>query len=310
MTGVSRRWLLGAIAALPPSLVAAGRVGGEEIRPRGQSEPAGEFDAIADPCAPAAGRDQPPYLALFSSGPKQIGFLAAMHTQDASSPTFRLISRSFERLQPKIVVVEGVPTEEGLSPARLSNRGFVRRRGGQYGENMQAAYEAEARDIPVIGGEPAQSTLLQAHVEAGADGADVFAAYLLRYLRGAFLARRPGGADDQLRDLQRRLLPTLGQSLGVTDFDIFQWYRASYGVLPAADSELAERGSPCGPGIASEIVARETRLRNEHLLRLIEALSGAYPSVLIVYGAGHFDALAPALRDLYGDSALIDGNVA
>ncbi|MBD3818150.1 hypothetical protein ACIGFJ_14965 [Brevundimonas diminuta] len=297
---------MGAIAALPPSLVAAGRAGGEVAGSRQDREPAGEFDAIADPCAPASGRDQPPYLAVFSSGPKQIGFLAAMHTQDASSPTFRLIARAFARLQPKIVVVEGVPTEEGLSPARLSNRGFVRRRGGQYGENMQAAYEAEARDIPFIGGEPTQSTLLQAHVEAGANGADVFAAYLLRYLRGAMLARQPGGADDQLRDLQRRLLPTLGQSLGVTDFDIFQWYRASYGVLPAADPELAERGSPCGPGIASAIVARETRLRNEHLLRLIEALSSGYPSVLVVYGAGHFDALAPSLRNLHGEYTLLE----
>ena len=55
----------------------------------------------------------PPYLVQFSKGDYQLIYLAADHTRDPESNTFKLISLAMKKFDPEIVIIEGFPSVKG-----------------------------------------------------------------------------------------------------------------------------------------------------------------------------------------------------
>jgi hypothetical protein len=59
---------------------------------------------------------EPPYLARYARGGKRLTYLASTHEHRAPNPVFEMIDREVEALSPKVIVIEGIGGDLGLSP--------------------------------------------------------------------------------------------------------------------------------------------------------------------------------------------------
>ena len=254
--------------------------------------------ALSEPvCRTFADADlEPPFIARFNEG--AVTFLAASHSVDPDSEVHRAVWWLVTRGGIQTLIVEGKPT--GPIDARLVPlQGRSERQG--LSESEYAERLAASRGIRVVGGEPRQADVAREVIASGRDPADVLGALITRALRSQAMVGRlsPGEAfEGNVEALVRRFTsetPELAQGR----FSYVQWYASRFGVHPLSDPELAERGSPCGPGLASEITNQFSVARNEHLARLIQ--SAARQSRLgVVFGAGHYFALRRSLARTYG----------
>ena len=63
--------------------------------------------------------EKTPFALRWSKGKKQIIYVAAEHTQDPTSSTYKLISRLVKSYKPQIALIEGVNFFEGISPENI-----------------------------------------------------------------------------------------------------------------------------------------------------------------------------------------------
>lgn len=258
---------------------------------------------LGDPCRPAV--DQaPPFTATYGDA---VAFVASVHAAGSDSPVFAEV-RSVIAWRPALLILEGVPTASGLNPPGLMSRAQAQRSSGVYAsEVFYAAAQADRAGISVIGAQPSEVAIVRAQREAGYPPRDILGARVLSDLRGTLMLTPAGDRLRAAREMSARALAAVGADLGLSDFDVAAWYRERFGVALEQDPQLLQRGTPCGGDPASRIVAVATRVRNEHLLRLIDDWRAREARVAAVMGAGHFFALAGPLEARYGPPAIRSG---
>lgn len=263
------------------------------------SSPAARSAEIADACVALAARTAmtEPYVLSFRRGPKRLTFVAARHTVDPDSDTFRAVEAALAAPGLKMVIVEGVATSRGANPRAFAAAPDARR----VNEARYAARLARARSIPFVGGEPDEPREVRRLLNEGLAPAQVLGALVTRSVAAlarvrpkdvAALAREARAAEIRHRRQSRRLARAR--------FEFGGWYRRAYGVAPEADPRLLLRGTPCGDGPAAEVIRRLTRARNTHLWGLVRRAVESRDSVTVVYGGGHYLALADVLAETYG----------
>lgn len=249
-----------------------------------------------------------PFLARYERDGTRLDFIAAAHGNDPASATFRLVRETFEADVPAIVVVEGFPSTWGQSPEPILQwlKEIASGEGGQpQSEAAFAAALAHGGGIPFIGGEPDDTWLRDQLLSAGFTRADVFGASAVKALPGAspdLQALTCSGAALQsaLRTIAARALAD--PNAAEAELAAFKaWYRSTFGVDVCGDAELSRHANPIADSIVGRVMSAEMKLRDRHLLGVIEAQLNSYRRVLVVYGGSHWTTLSAALNAGLGD---------
>lgn len=187
----------------------------------------------------------------------------------------------------------------GASLARRSDAPIQ----GRVGEARAAYMTANRLGIPVWPGEPSDDTIVARLVDNGVSLQDVLASYVTRRLRAATLYQSNGTDPEELLHAAASAQAAYRRevdSFKHVSLDYRRWYLQHMGMEPGNDPLFAERGSPCGPGRASEIVHQISEVRNRHIVAVIEAALRKDDDVAVVYGAGHYWPLHTELVEQLG----------
>jgi hypothetical protein len=244
-------------------------------------------------------------------------FVAVRHAFAANDPTMRAIDAGFEAIQPKIVILESLPTALGENPPELVKEAawYVGRPASADivfagGEPMYAVGIAVSRGIPFVGGEPTREEETQVLKGKGFTDADMaFSAMAGGFSQALRSGEIRNTSARSLAKVYPELARTLegppelgGWNLKASPLKAFrQHYKETYGVDIVGDAEFPMRIDVVNDHSRHGDQARiSMTTRDRHLLGLIEQQVSERHSVLVVFGASHWSTLSAALESRLG----------
>ena len=273
-----------------------------------------ELDRRIEPWCPGDCRVAGPFVAEYRRGKEHLVFVGAFHAFQPEKPTMHAVAASYAQARPKILIAESFPTAMGESPAMIAEQAR------QYGspgndefmrsETMYAMSLALKHGVPFVGGEPTRAVQVEAVKAAGASDEDLaFGSVSGLYSQ----ALRSGDMPDLSLDSLRAYYPTIvdifrlpvnhgGRDADAPPLDKFlRDYRELYGVELVGDTGFPMRidvvFDQSRQGLFSRVAAK---VRDRHLLALVEQQLVARQSVLVVYGGSHWATLSAALEARLG----------
>jgi len=250
---------------------------------------------------------QLPRIERFRKGGKELVFLATTHESNPTSETFGMIREELSRKDLELVIVEGVPTQLGLSNSLYLSQ-ILPKPGKPHawpGENAYAAWIAHQRGIPFLGGEPTRREMQQALVPVGITARDLIYFFVVSNI---LPLRRAGLAVNTSSDqyLVRALADSrrgfhVADPAALSEEDFRKWYQEGNGKPFSLDAITLQECAPLGRSSlkTNQISYRWEQFRNRHLLDLIARSFQQRRRVLVVFGGGHFLELQRALHQMF-----------
>lgn len=250
----------------------------------------------------------PPYVVDFEQGSKALTFLAVDHSNEAASPSLRLVEGVMDARRYSAVVLEGIPRSLGVNPPGFLSRAEKDGLNGFFheGERSIAVRMAAKKAVPFVGGEPDEELIKANVLNAGFTVDDLFCFYVLRQVplwrRDGTLTR--GGFEEAYLEHA----PLIGRRLGYAEgtepaLEAFhKWYQARLGrpFRPRDVSQETVAPFTAGALYTQRLSAVTTRVRDEHIVRVVEEMLNRYGRVLMVYGSNHYPMQQLALESMLG----------
>ncbi|MFC1680046.1 hypothetical protein ACFL2T_07550 [Elusimicrobiota bacterium] len=243
----------------------------------------------------------PPYTARYDDGRAALSFVAARHGRDMH--TFFLIDKEINEFRPRVIIIEGLATAEGLSSQKWLRK-MDEHRLWDEAEPCFATKLAVAYGIPFMGGEPTPVELKDGMAESRFSLKDFQGFYIIRTLTA-----RPKQPD--FSAAFAKVVSEFRQEFRIEDGSglfsepgFLDWYRKKNGkefdYASIAQHEVFPRSGR--KALHSQKVSMATSMfRNRHLAAVIAAMLDSYGRVLIVYGAGHHIELKRVLDGMLGE---------
>jgi hypothetical protein len=267
------------------------------------------IDPYTDETRARGPRRAPPFTASYRHMGRRLVFIASRHDTAPEGETFRTIRRAF-RNNPRVVIVEGIPTAWGYNaPRMLAALETARTTGvvdsylrGEPGYAMELALSQGAR---FIGGEPSSHAVNIGLYAMGYAREDVAGVKVLQWLPQGQIA----GEFDNARDprfplyLDRTTLRVGGDfqpQIPYARAAYEAWHERQFGVSVYEDRNLLQRLDPSRAGQAAEISRAMTLLRDRHLFSLIIGTMTEGARTLVIYGGAHYITLHRALGAALG----------
>ena len=240
-----------------------------------------------------------PLLALYQSGGSQLGWVAAVHGDDAA--TAETIRRTFDLVQPRSVILEGFPTEMGPNPARV----LAAIREGARNETMLAVEQALNADATVWGGEPTERQRIAALRERGFAAEDILFAAFFGPLEQDQREGRFGDVDEPAFDEAFAVWAVIiASEQGVDDVPTAlafrSWFERTFGKPIEQDAEWWTRGWPGRLGVGSDIARTSNHVRDVHVYELTITRLNEDRHVVVVFGGSHLSSVWSALERSLG----------
>ncbi len=254
-------------------------------------------------------RPDPPYAARYEHGGKSLVYVASRHEHHTGNATFAVVDREFERLEPEVVIIEGLTRANGLSP-QFYREHVARLPEGDLWPSGEAGYSAQQavlRGIPFVGGEPTPQQIRHGMADTPFDLRDLLCYFVVRQVPQW---KRTG--EDEGREfaelfaelmLHLRHAYELDESELITGYEFLAWYAEKNGrpfVYDHLDSQEAAPLVHEGALYTNRISVAEDLIRNMHIGDVIAEMLNRYDRVLIVYGAGHHVQHSQVLRAMLG----------
>jgi len=259
----------------------------------------------------------PPYAARYERAGRSLLFVATRHEFDSDGVTCKFIEREVERFRPQVVVIEGLATALGCSPASYV-ASVERTRGSKrqpMGEAGFTAALATARGIPFWGGEPTDSAIHAALACDGIELRDLVYFFVVRQV--PHWRRAEAGRQGSFGQFLARTVSQYRRTLSFDDDtladpqDFLAWYAARNGHPFDLASVTSEECAPTlGPLFTNELSHRVGKVRDRHIVELIADLLGRHERVMVVYGAGHHVQQAQVLANMMGAPVALRSAVA
>lgn len=251
-----------------------------------------------------------PYVAKYQKKSKQLWFIAADHTDDLESATFKTIKVAMDEFTPEVVIIEGMEYTGELSPQPLVD--FINEQAKNNfkgsSESAYTAWLAGKLQIPFVPGEPEDKFLAS---ELTKNGYQILDYYYFDLARVIPQWKRQGKAKniDEFKLRAPKFMKDYFKNFSSTEVfefkDFVKWYEAKGKKKFNYSSITSEDFSPQiddTPSYFNKIAHEVGMLREKHILKIIEMLINNYDRVLITFGAGHLVKERAALKDLLGDS--------
>lgn len=269
------------------------------------SGPLADTSAAIAPSEGATSSVRYPCTSSYSRRRFELTFVGSHHGAERMNETQAHVQEAFSRAAPRVLIVEGFATDEGPSPADVSENARRGESDWARGEGGFATRLALAAGIPFFGGEPTRRQMYDALLQQGYTQEALFGGLVLDATAQSLLADRLQSPSEErfaelfaavqhlLREEQSLDLPP---DYNIDDF--YAWYRNNFGVAFREDPRILTRIAPDPATRIGRMHIASNRLRDVHLLGSIRTKLEEYRSVLVVYGGGHLTALSPALADM------------
>jgi hypothetical protein len=256
--------------------------------------------------------DRPVSVNHFQKAGRHLYFINARHQTGRNSITCQMIRIAFVFCPLDLVIIEGIRTEDGFSPAepiREALRDFPRVR-----ENEYAAYWADKNKVPFIGGEPSSKFIFTEMAEKEYTKRkekftthDVMAFYVLRDIPHKW----PKGIGDEMvliNYVNDRLLINNPDFSHIPAADRLtyegfkEWYNQHKGNRP----DILKRIPSIPPfdeknsDWLERLNAKLMHIRTRHRCSLIAKSLDTYKRILVVYGDSHLVVSRPVLDKMFG----------
>lgn len=251
------------------------------------------------------------FVAKFKKYKKEVHFIAAHHSSDFESITFKTIDFEFKDFKPDVVIVERENSAMGISPYEIKKK-FINNKKDIHGEPDYAVYLAvneRKKTIDFFLAEPTTEFVLKNIINYPIDNIkftekDVLFFYTIRTFRD-FIKRRSinslQGLKNEFPDLLNERINKYGFNKSfykLTLNDFMNWYKDKMGF--EFDYKNIPNFTPMGKDNISLIDKYISYIRNINIADNIEKIINKYDKVLIVYGRGHYSILKPVLVDMLG----------
>lgn len=248
-----------------------------------------------------------PALYEFNKYPKTLLYLAASHTNDPSSETFKKIKWVFENRPPHFIIVEGFATSLGISPQNVIEP-MLKGIKPDFYPNGETSYVLELslkHKVQFIGGEPPSDKVYQDVLSSGFTTKDLYGYYFVR--RMPQIVRSKEMEKNSLEEIFDDYIKWLSRDLKSSDvkftFTEFKdWYRQKQG--KEFDLKSGGRGetAPIDTKYFTQKMAQVIgRLRDEHILSVTEEKLNAHDRVFIIYGSSHYRLQHEAIKAAMGE---------
>lgn len=239
-----------------------------------------------------------PFCLKFRSGDLQLHYIGAQHTTDPKSDTFTLIRLLIRSVEPKLIVIEGIPFKKGISPTLKNFQGE-----GQYaieiGENMPKGA------IPFTGIESDESDIL-INLSKTFDVDDIYGFLFLRMHKYFF--KTMGVTEKEfIESFNRYDRPDLDKLFSNSGWDHMEWHKSRFDE-PFVFGENLEHSSPyCGDDgvITQKISCQYGKMRDTLNIQTLYKLINEYKDVIYIMGQNHVYADYKVLRKSFGPCLVI-----
>jgi hypothetical protein len=230
-----------------------------------------------------------PFCIKFTEKNKNLYYIAAIHSNDINSKTFKLIKNIITKAD--IVIIEGVTYERGLSPD-VSGRSFS--------EVQYAGILATKNKIPFSGVEPSDKFLYKQLIKNRIKKKDII---LYEILREYKVFCRNGNTEKEFNEhINTTVIPYLQKYLHFKKFDFHTYFehiiREKFNYCQT-NLEIASPNKN-GKYITNKIGAKFSYIRDEAVIKNLYTYLNQYNDVVIIYGQNHYYSHLKILEKTFG----------
>jgi len=181
----------------------------------------------------ASSQKQFPYVVKYEGCDKTLFYVAVNHTNAPDSKTYQAIETVFKRADVDMAIVEGFPSQSGISPAQMLAYAESVENNPADSEPYFTIRQAIASGADFMGGEPTDSDILTAVADNGISPVDLLGFYIVRQIPQ--LIRSKSLSDHQIFNIvgsfaQSTQMPIKAFS-EIDGLDPFlRWYQATNGL--------------------------------------------------------------------------------
>ncbi|MDA9951338.1 hypothetical protein N9D31_02070 [Oligoflexaceae bacterium] len=257
-----------------------------------------------------------PYVAKFTVGEKELLYLLSKHVSQKDyprvidHPTLVTIRRLFKKFKPQVVIVEGIPSGDELSPKNfLGHTQKCRsRKFSGCGESFFAIDQAVQNGGEFISGEPSEEYIQHFLAKSGFSKTDILGFYMVRQIpqmkRHDEFSKKdfPKECERVLSHYRKRL----GMVAAFSCDDFKKWYEAHM-KKPKNFLDIDNNDSAPHGGKDATYVQRISHqvgiARDRTIVKRIETMMNQFDRVLIVYGGSHYLLQEKSLTGALGKPA-------
>lgn len=258
--------------------------------------------------------------AVYRQESRTLVFIAAKHSTDPRSLTFRLIDDAYASFRFDTLIVEGPLRSSGANNPKLLEWAAAQHETNgvlEGGEPLVAIRGARSHSISVLGGEPDDNEIKSSLLSKGISNEDLLGFYTLRSIPQWILQQRisgPGDAkvwpliDDELNYNRTRL--QLSSTVLPNRDAWLRWYRDTNGkafgntfkdevVGPLADGKFR----------TNTIGANIERVRDAFLIETIAQQWNLRQDIIVVFGESHYMRDRAALDEMFGPPCYVGTDI-
>ncbi len=249
-----------------------------------------------------------PYLAAYKEKGKSLHYIAALHSTDENSKTFKLIRKTINEEQIELVIVEGISNSLGFSPEPVKKWASLQGNNGKY-DGFETAFTLKtcvATDIAFIGGEPEKEYIHSELLKQGFITED----YLFySYTQQIFQAKEASSLEslvieDYFKEYIQEKIKNINLN-NVYTFDQFhKWFQKNNFEVFSTSQIAPETCAPYQSGklLTQRVSSAICILRDQFTITVIEKALMKFDNVMIVYGGSHWSTQKVVLSQALGNA--------
>lgn len=255
----------------------------------------------------ASGEAPLPFLAKYARDGKNLFYLAASHSNDATEPTFKMLNASVKKYPSELFLLEGFESERGYSPQEIKEWAIDDGINGHFegGEVAYAAQLAIKKKIPFKGLEPSEKEIFKALEKQKITAQDMVNYYFVRQVPQW---KRAGTLNiSKIESTYSQFVKSAAQKIESTEVasdykEFLKWFK----LKNKEDFEIttwdSEKAAPYAKGkyFTQRIASHIGRVRDLHMVTLIESELKSKNSVFVIVGGSHWMTQKMALESVYG----------
>jgi hypothetical protein len=250
-----------------------------------------------------------PFLAKYSKDSRSLWFLAADHTNDVESSTFKTIRTAFHDFRPQAVIVEGFEDTGVFSPKEYAEyaRKVAKENFRTSTEPSYVVWLALENNVPFVPGEPQNKTIALELQKLGYEAIEYYYFDYARSVPGLREIKRANSLQ-QFKEYATKFFVGYFRDFdpaGHFKFEEFaSWYKKKTGKKFNFDTINGKEFEPQvdrNPGTLNKLSHQVGMIREQHLLVTLERLLNQFDRVLVVYGSGHLVKQRDVLKDSLGE---------
>lgn len=251
-----------------------------------------------------------PYHEIYTACGKTLIYVAAQHGNNPESNTFKLINRLFENHPIEYAIVEGFPSEIGISPQSMINYANNAETTPGDAEPYLTIRQAITKGAKFQGGEPSDKQVMDEVAKADISPIDLLGFYIVRQIPQLIRREQINDANDpRLTDEIFSMVGSFSDATGVPIKNLEavdglanfrNWYEAINGVSFTENYRNTDSWpgvtSSSGPRATNTISTKVADARDHHIIGVIDAALRESNTIIVVYGASHHTIQEPALK--------------